>query len=58
MKLLKGLKSLRKDESAIAGVEYALILALIGAAIATGLTILGAQSASNIDQMTTEVNRR
>jgi pilus assembly protein Flp/PilA len=41
MKVIESIRKLVKDESGISAVEYALLLALIGAGIATAATLLG-----------------
>jgi len=41
MRFWNKVKALVKDESGISAVEYALLLALIGAGIATAATLLG-----------------
>ncbi len=47
------IKQLVKDEHGISAVEYALLLALIGAGIATAATLLGTQVTTNINSATT-----
>jgi pilus assembly protein Flp/PilA len=53
MKFVSTIKKLVKDESGISAVEYALLLALIGAGIATAAYSLGGQVQSNIQNATT-----
>lgn len=53
MKALKMIKSLVKDDSGISAVEYALLLALIGAGIAAAAFGLGGQVSTNITTATT-----
>lgn len=53
MKVLKSIKKFVSDESGISSVEYALLLALIGAAIAGAATLLGGQVTTNIQAATT-----
>ncbi len=53
MKVWKSLKSLIRDESGISAVEYALLLALIGAGIAAAAFTLGGQVSTNINNATT-----
>jgi|Deesub1362A_J573_1020465.scaffolds.fasta_scaffold01517_4 pilus assembly protein Flp/PilA len=47
------IKRLLKDESGISAVEYALLLALIGAGIAAAAFTLGGQVSTNISDATT-----
>jgi pilus assembly protein Flp/PilA len=53
MKLVKSVKRFLAEESGISAVEYALLLALIGAGIAAAAFTLGGQVSSNIDGATT-----
>ena len=53
MKFWNKVKRLCIEDSGISSVEYALLLGLIGAAIAVAATALGTQVASNIDDATT-----
>jgi pilus assembly protein Flp/PilA len=53
MKAWNKVRKLLKDESGISAVEYALLLALIGAGIATAAYSLGGQVQSNIQNATT-----
>jgi pilus assembly protein Flp/PilA len=53
MKVIKSIKKFVADESGISSVEYALLLALIGAAIAGAATLLGGQVTTNIEEATT-----
>lgn len=53
MKVLKSIKKFVADESGISAVEYALLLALIGAGIAVAAFSLGDQVTTNIDGATT-----
>ena len=39
--MIKFLKTFRRDENGAAAAEYALILAIVGTAIATGAALLG-----------------
>jgi pilus assembly protein Flp/PilA len=55
MKVLKSIKKFVADESGISAVEYALLLALIGAGIATAAFALGDQVETNIDTATTNL---
>ncbi|MBF0451080.1 MAG: Flp family type IVb pilin [Candidatus Magnetomorum sp.] len=55
MNFLERIKSLVKDDSGISAVEYALLLALIGAGIATAAFTLGGQVQTNIETATTEL---
>ena len=48
MKIMESIKRLCKDESGISAVEYALLLALIGAGIATAATLLGTNVSTSI----------
>lgn len=47
------IKKFMSDESGISAVEYALLLALIGAGIAVAAFALGGQVQSNIEEATT-----
>lgn len=49
MRFMESIRQLVKDESGISAVEYALLLALIGAGIATAASLLGTQVGTNID---------
>jgi pilus assembly protein Flp/PilA len=53
MKVLKSIKKFVADESGISAVEYALLLALIGAGIATAAFALGGRVQTNIEEATT-----
>jgi pilus assembly protein Flp/PilA len=53
MKVLKSIKKFVADESGISAVEYALLLALIGAGIAAAAFTLGGQVSTNISDATT-----
>jgi pilus assembly protein Flp/PilA len=53
MKVLKSIKKFVSDESGISAVEYALLLALIGAGIAAAAFTLGGQVSTNITDATT-----
>ena len=53
MKVLKSIKKFVADESGISAVEYALLLALIGAGIAAAAFTLGDQVSGNIGDATT-----
>jgi len=55
MSFFNRIKSLVKDDSGISAVEYALLLALIGAGIATAAFSLGGQVQGNIETATTEL---
>ena len=55
MKLVEMAKKLVKDESGISAVEYALLLAMIGAGIATSAFLLGGQVTTNIETATTDL---
>ena len=55
MKLINLIKKIMKDDSGISAVEYALLLALIGAGIATAAFTLGDQVQTNIGSATTEL---
>ena len=57
MKVLKSIKKFVADESGISAVEYALLLALIGAGIATAAFALGDQVQTNITTATGELSR-
>jgi pilus assembly protein Flp/PilA len=50
---MESIRRLVKDESGISAVEYALLLALIGAGIAGAATLLGGQVTTNIQSATT-----
>ena len=56
MKVLKSIKKFVADESGISAVEYALLLALIGAGIATAAFALGDQVQTNITTATGELS--
>jgi len=49
MKAWEAIKRMIKDESGISAVEYALLLALIGAGIAVAATTLGTNVQSSIN---------
>jgi pilus assembly protein Flp/PilA len=53
MKVIKSIKKFVADESGISAVEYALLLALIGAGIAAAAFTLGGQVTTNITDATT-----
>jgi pilus assembly protein Flp/PilA len=53
MKFVAQVKKLIADESGISAVEYALLLALIGAGIAAAAFTLGGQVSTNIQGATT-----
>lgn len=53
MKFVAQIKKLIADESGISAVEYALLLALIGAGIAAAAFTLGGQVSTNIQGATT-----
>lgn len=55
MKVLKSIKKFVADESGISAVEYALLLALIGAGIAAAAFTLGDQVTTNIGDATTSL---
>jgi len=55
MKVLKSIKKFVADESGISAVEYALLLALIGAGIAGAATLLGGQVTANIQAATDDL---
>jgi pilus assembly protein Flp/PilA len=57
MKFVSTIKKLVKDESGISAVEYALLLALIGAGIATAAYSLGGQVQTNIENATTALQQ-
>ncbi|MBI4797738.1 MAG: Flp family type IVb pilin [Desulfarculus sp.] len=50
---MESIKKLCKDDSGISAVEYALLLALIGAGIATAAFTLGGQVTTNVNTATT-----
>lgn len=56
MKAWQAVKKLVTDDSGISAVEYALLLALIGAAIATAAYTLGTTVSSKIGEATTALN--
>ncbi|MCB2191828.1 MAG: Flp family type IVb pilin [Deltaproteobacteria bacterium] len=56
MKAWQEIKRLISDDSGISAVEYALLLALIGAAIATAAYTLGTTVTSKIEGATTALN--
>lgn len=56
MKAWQEIKRLVKDDSGISAVEYALLLALIGAAIATAAYTLGTTVTGKIEAATTALN--
>ncbi len=53
MKIVESIKKLWKDDAGISAVEYALLLALIGAGIAAAAFTLGGQVSTNITGATT-----
>ena len=55
MKVFNQFKALLKDEDGISAVEYALLLALIGAGIAAAAFGLGEQVTSNIETATSDL---
>ena len=55
MKTWKSIVRLVKEEKGISSVEYALLLALIGSAIAAAALGLGNQVTANITQATTDL---
>ena len=55
MKFFEKMSKLVKDDSGISAVEYALLLALIGAGIATAAFSLGDQVTDNIETATTNL---
>ena len=55
MKLIESIKKIMSDDKGISAVEYALLLALIGAGIATAAFSLGGQVQGNIETATTEL---
>jgi pilus assembly protein Flp/PilA len=52
MKFMDRIKKLAKDEEGISAVEYALLLALIGAGISAAAFALGGQVSTNITSAT------
>lgn len=56
MKFFAQVKKLIVDESGISAVEYALLLALIGAGIAAAAFTLGGQVTTNIQGATTALS--
>ncbi len=56
MKACQAIKRLLTDDSGISAVEYALLLALIGAAIATAAYTLGTTVTTKIQAATTALN--
>lgn len=56
MKAWHEIKKLVTDDSGISAVEYALLLALIGAAIATAAYTLGTTVTTKIESATTALN--
>ncbi|MCF8042901.1 MAG: Flp family type IVb pilin [Desulfarculaceae bacterium] len=56
MKAWQEIKKLVTDDSGISAVEYALLLALIGAAIATAAYTLGTTVTTKIGEATTALN--
>jgi pilus assembly protein Flp/PilA len=56
MKLVKSVKRFLAEESGISAVEYALLLALIGAGIATAAFALGDTVSGNINDATTALS--
>ena len=55
MKVFKQFKALLKEEDGISAVEYALLLALIGAGIAAAAFGLGEQVTTNIETATSDL---
>jgi len=55
MKLWNQLVRLAKDDSGISSVEYALLLALIGSAIAAAALTLGNQVSTNINNAVSDL---
>ena len=55
MKFMEGIKRLAREESGISAVEYALLLALIGAGIAAAAFGLGEQVTTNIETATSDL---
>lgn len=55
MKFVETIKKLVRDDSGISAVEYALLLALIGAGIAAAAFTLGGQVTTNIQGATTSL---
>jgi len=55
MKIMKSIKKFVADDSGISAVEYALLLALIGAGIAAAAFTLGDQVTTNITDATTSL---
>jgi pilus assembly protein Flp/PilA len=53
MKIRDKVRRLFLDDTGISSVEYALLLGLIGTAIAAAATILGTQVATNINEAAT-----
>lgn len=53
MKIMKSIKKFVADDSGISAVEYALLLALIGAGIAAAAFALGERVTTNITDATT-----
>jgi pilus assembly protein Flp/PilA len=57
MKVWQNLKSLFMEENGISSVEYALLLALAGAAIAVGAGLLGAAVGNKMNEAGNQVNK-
>lgn len=55
MKMINAIKKVFADERGISAVEYALLLALIGAGIAGAAFLLGDQVETNINTATTNL---
>lgn len=55
MKMWRSVVRLVKDDRGISSVEYALLLALIGSAIAGAALLLGNQVSSNINDAVTDL---
>lgn len=53
--MVEAIKRLIRDDHGISAVEYALLLALIGAGIATAAFLLGGQVQTNIETATTDI---
>ncbi|BEQ12998.1 hypothetical protein [Desulfoferula mesophila] len=57
MKVWQNLKRLVRGESGISSVEYALLLAFLGAAVAVAAGLLGAAVGKKITDTATQVNK-
>lgn len=55
MKAIRTLKKLITDDAGISAVEYALLLALIGAGIAVAATTLGTNAATKMTEAATQL---